>query len=141
MKTHFIDIFEELKSTRSSWKIKLIVGAVCKYDGDNRNVETEIFIQSVKETTIMLETDSDVFFYDTIKSFRKEHNDIDKQMEGSGFSFKFQSLSARYDKVNVPKGSSYIESPKWLRYKNSTINPKPIVDRCFQYAFALTQHH
>ena len=34
MKTRFIDINEELKTTRSSWKLKLIVAVVFKY-GDN----------------------------------------------------------------------------------------------------------
>lgn len=28
-----------------------------------------------------------------------------------------------------------------MNYKNATINPKNIDDRCFQYAFALAQHH
>ena len=31
--------------------------------------------------------------------------------------------------------------PNWLRYKNTTINLKNIDVSCFQYAFALTQHH
>ena len=63
-------------------------------------------------------------------------------MEGSRFSFKFVgSFSIRHDKVNEPKVSSYTESPRWLRYKDGTVNPKNIKKRCFQYAFALTQHH
>ena len=28
-----------------------------------------------------------------------------------------------------------------MRYKNATINPKNIDDRCFQHGFALAQHH
>ena len=39
------------------------------------------------------------------------------------------------------KKSSYIESPDWLNRKNAKINPKNIEDRCFQYAFTLSQHH
>ena len=35
----------------------------------------------------------------------------------------------------------YIKSPDWLGYENTTINPKYLNDRCFQYAFALTQHY
>ena len=45
------------------------------------------------------------------------------------------------DEVNEPKGSSYIESPKWLKYENATINPKNIDYSYFQYAFALKEHH
>ena len=88
----------------------------------------------------MLETDSDVFVDKVIKSFVKEYNDIDKQMEGSLFSFVC-SLSIRCEKVKEPKGSSYIESSKWLRYKNPTTNQKRKDDRCLQYAYALAQHH
>ena len=31
-KIHFIDIIEELRNTRSSWQMKLIVGGVFEYD-------------------------------------------------------------------------------------------------------------
>ena len=36
MKTRFVDINEELKSFRSSWKLKLIIGGVLKYDNNNK---------------------------------------------------------------------------------------------------------
>ena len=32
------------------------------------------------------------------------------------------------------KGKSYIDSPKWLKNKKATINPKNNDDNCFQYA-------
>ena len=51
------------------------------------------------------------------------------------------SLKIRCDKVNKPKGSSYIKSPDWLRNENVTINSKTFDDRSFQYAFAFKQHH
>ena len=57
-------------------------------------------------------------------------------MEGSRFSCKFVSnLSIKCEKENKKKKSD------WLRYKNSVINPKNLDNRCFQYAFALTQHY
>ena len=66
-----------------------------------------------------------VFREDGLKLFMKKYNDIDKKMEGSGFNFEFiGSLSIKCDKVNVPKVSSYIGSPKWLRYKKAKINKK-----------------
>lgn len=45
---YYIVIIKELKSTRSSWKMKLIVGVVFEYDNDDKKVETQ-----------MLKTDSD----------------------------------------------------------------------------------
>ena len=63
-------------------------------------------------------------------------------MDESRFSFKFVSkLDSRFEKVNVPKGSSFIKSTDWLRYKNARVNPQNTDDRCFQYAFALTQRY
>ena len=49
MKTYFIEKIEELKSTKPSWKMKLIVGVVLEYDRYNKEVETEIFIHSISE--------------------------------------------------------------------------------------------
>ena len=109
---------------------------------DDKKVETESFILNINKQTIMLETCSDVFVDDNIKSFMKKYRGIDKLMEGNGFSFNFfDSLSIRCYKLNQPKVSLYIESTKGLRCKNAAINPKNINDRYFQYAFELTQHH
>lgn len=49
MKTYFIEKIVELKSTKPSWKMKLIVGVVLEYDRYNKEVETEIFIHSINE--------------------------------------------------------------------------------------------
>ena len=39
--------------------------------------------------------------------------------------------------MSINRGGSYIDSPKWLKYKKSTINPKNNDDKCFQYAVTL----
>ena len=41
------------------------------------------------------------------------------------------------------KGRSYIDSPKWLKNKKATTNPKNDEDNCFQYALtvALNYHN
>ena len=71
-----------------------------------------------------------------------KNDEIDDQLEGSRFNIKIlSSLSSRCEKLNVPRGSSFIGSPNWSRYKNGKINPENIDDRCFQYTLALTQHY
>lgn len=72
---HFIDIVEELKSTRYSWKMKLTVGMFFEYDGKYKKVETERFIHSIQKT-IMRESDSNVFAGDIIKSIANKYNDV-----------------------------------------------------------------
>ena len=49
-------------------------------------------------------------------------------MRGSDFEF---------DEISLNRGGSYIDSPKWLKDKKSTINPKNKDDKCFQYAVTL----
>ena len=41
----------------------------------------------------------------------------------------------------MKRSSSYLKSPDCMRYKNATINPKHVDDRCFQYPFTLTWHY
>ena len=42
-----------------------------------------------------------------------------------------------FNKISISRGGSYIDSPKWLRNKKSTINPKNNDYKCFQYAVTL----
>ena len=55
-----------------------------------------------------------------------------------GSNFYFNSVDLLYyhlQKTSLSrKGSSYIDSPKWLKNKKATINPKNNDDKCFQYA-------
>ena len=42
-----------------------------------------------------------------------------------------------FNKISINRGGSYIDSPKWLKDKKSTINPKNNDHKCFQYAVTL----
>ena len=42
-----------------------------------------------------------------------------------------------FNKTSICRGGSYIDSPKWLQDKKSTVNPKNNDDKCFQYAVTL----
>ena len=41
------------------------------------------------------------------------------------------------NKLSLSRGESYIDSPKWLKNRNATINPKNEGDKCFQYALTV----
>ena len=59
-------------------------------------------------------------------------------MRGSDFVFDgVNFLYYDFNKISVNRGESYIDSPKWLRDKKSTINPKNNDHKCFQYAVTL----
>ena len=42
-----------------------------------------------------------------------------------------------FNKISTNRGGSYIDSPKWLKNKKSTINLKNNDYKCFQYAVTL----
>ena len=78
----------------------------------------------------------------SISLIKNKYGDLENEMEESRFNLKFVSkLKNMCKKVNECKGSTYIQTIIGLRYKNITINPKTVDDRCFYYALALTQHY
>ena len=42
-----------------------------------------------------------------------------------------------FNKISINRGGSYIDSPKWIKNKKSTINPEINDYKCFQYAVIL----
>ena len=61
-----------------------------------------------------------------------------------GSEFVYDSVDVLYynlNKVNLSRGGSYIDSPKWLKNKKATINKKKKDDKCFQYALAVALNY
>ena len=57
-----------------------------------------------------------------------------------GSEFAYDSVDALYynlNKASLSRGGSYIDSPKWLKNKKATINPKNKDGKRFQYALAV----
>ena len=73
------------------------------------------------------------------KSFlqRFEEN-LQEKMRGSDFEFDgIKFFYYNFNKTSIYRGGSYIDSPKWLKDKKLTINPKNNNHKCFQYAATL----
>ena len=63
-------------------------------------------------------------------------------MNGSYFIFKtVDLLYYELHKISLNRGGSYIDSPKWLKNKGATINPKNKDNECFKYALAIALNH
>ena len=59
-------------------------------------------------------------------------------MRKSDFEFDgVNFLCYDFKKISLNRGGSYIDSPKWLKDKKSTIDPKNNDHKCFQYAVTL----
>ena len=59
-------------------------------------------------------------------------------MQGSSFVFDYVNfLDLKFNKVDLIRGGTYIETPKWISNKKVTSNPKNDKDNdnnCFMYA-------
>ena len=62
---------------------------------------------------------------------------------GSGYVYdNVEVLGIHFHKMEVKRGSSYIESPEWIKNKKATINPQNTKDnRCFLYAITIALNH
>ena len=68
---------------------------------------------------------------------RFEEN-LQNKMRGSEFEFDgINFFYYNFNKTSIYRVGSYIDSPKWLKDKKSTINPKNNDYKCFQYAATL----
>ena len=73
---------------------------------------------------------------------QKYQESLQEKMKGSDFTFDgINYLYYDLNKITISKGGSYIDSPKWLKNKKSTINPKNNDYKCFQYAITLALNY
>ena len=88
---------------------------------------------------IMIGDDNDDIIEELFKSFLlKYEENLQNKMRGSDFEFDgVNFLYYDFNKISLNRGRSYIDSPKWLKDKKSTINPINKNDKCFQYAVTL----
>ena len=69
---------------------------------------------------------------------QRYQENLQEKMKGSDFAFDGVSyLYYNFNKISISRGGSYIDSPKWLKYKKSTVNQKNNDNKCFQYAVTL----
>ena len=83
--------------------------------------------------------DNDDIIEEFFRSFlQKYEENLQNKMRGSDFELDgVNLLYYDFNKISLNRGESYIVSPKWLKDKKSTINPKNNDHKCFQYAVTL----
>ena len=101
--------------------------------------ETRIMYTRSNNIEIMFGDDNDDIIEELFESLlRKYEENLQNKMRGSEFEFDgVNFLYYDFNKTSINRGGSYIDSPKWLKDKMSTINPKNNDDKCFQYAVTL----
>ena len=64
------------------------------------------------------------------------------RMDGREYHFeRVVLLKYKLHKISLRRGGSYIDSPKWIKNKHGTINPKNEDDKCIIYAITASLHH
>ena len=85
-------------------------------------------------------SDTDEIIKELFKSLLQRYQEnLQEKMKGSDFAFDgVNYLYYNFNKISISRGGSYIDSPKWLKDKKSTVNHKNNDNKCFQYAVTLT---
>ena len=101
--------------------------------------ETRIMYTRSDNIEIRFGDDNDDIIENLFESLLKRYEEnLQNKMRGSEFEFDgVNFLYYDFNKTTINRGRSYIDSPKWLKDKKSTINPKNNDDKYFQYAVTL----
>ena len=99
--------------------------------------------QKVINVEIRIGDDTNDVIKELFKSFLQRYQEsLQEKMRGSEFEFDgVNLLYYDFNKVSLNRGGSYIESPKWIKNKKPTINPKNNDDMCSQYAVTAELNH
>ena len=105
--------------------------------------ETRTMHAKSNNVEIMMGSEADEIIKEPFKSILQRYQEgLEESMRGS--EFIFDSVDALYydlNKISLSRGDSYIDFPKWLKNKKTTINPKNNDAKCFQYALAVALNH
>ena len=101
--------------------------------------ETRVMYTRSDNEEFMNGSDTDEIIKLLFESFlQKYEENLQEKMKGSDFEFDgVNFLYYDFNKTSIYRGGSYIDSPKWLKDKKSTINPRNNDHKCFQYAVTL----
>ena len=131
------ELINDYKS-KGEWKIQLtaqINFISLRPDSD----ETRVMHTKSDNQEFMNGSDTDEIIKELFKSLLQRYQkNLQEKMRGSDFAFDgVNFFYYDFNKASISRGGSYIDSPKWLKNKKSTINPKNNDYKCFQYAVTL----
>ena len=117
--------------TQGEWKIQIKIAINFLSSKDTGEMRTMHSKSDNIEIIIGNETDEiteELFEY----LLQKHQKGLEKSIKGSKLVFdSVDLLYYKFHKISLNRGGSYIDSPKWLKNKKSTINPKSNDNKCF----------
>ena len=134
IKPYLKDMIGDYKS-KGEWKIQLVMRVIFVSFIDKN--ETQVLHAKSDNVKIMNGTDTNEAINELIKSFTKRYQEgLETKMKGSSYIFeRVDLLEYHLHKISLNRGTSYIESPEWMKHKKVIINPQNTNDnKWFQYA-------
>ena len=123
---------------KGEWKVQLIaeISFISLKPGSD---ETRIMHTISDNEEFMNGINTDEITEELFESFLQKYGEnLQEKMKGSDFEIDgVNSLYYDFNKISINRGGSYIDSPQWLKYRKSTINPINNDYKCFQYAVTL----
>ena len=126
----------DYKTTLGEWKILLTMSINFISSKDDSDETRDMHTKS-DNIEMMIGSETGKIIEELFKSLlQKCQEGLVESVKGSEFIFdSVDLLYYHLQKTSVKRiGSSYINSPKWLKNKKATINPKNNDNNCFQYA-------
>ena len=124
---------------KGEWKVQIIaeISFISLKLGSD---ETCVMHTTSDNEEFMNGSDTDEIIKGIFESFlQKYEENLQEKMKGLDFEFDgVNFLYYDFNKVSINRRGSYTDSPKWLKDKNSTINPINKDYKCFQYVVTLT---
>ena len=124
---------------KGEWKIQLTaqINFISLRPGSD---ETRVMHTRSINQEFMNGSETDEIIKELFRSLLQRYQqNLEEKMKGSDFAFDgVNYLFYDLNRTTISKGGSYIDSPKWLKDKKSTINPKNNDYKCFQYAVTLS---
>ena len=121
--------------SKSEWKIQITMRIIFISFIDKN--ETQVMHTKSDNVEIMNGTDTSDAINKLINSFMKRYQEgLETKMKESSYIFEgIDLLEYHLHKISLNRGSSYIDSPIWIKNRRVTINPQNTEDnKCFQYA-------
>ena len=134
MRPYLKDVIDNHKA-RGEWKIQLIMRIIFVSFIDAN--ETRVMHTKSDNIEIMSGIETSDVINELIKSFFIRYQEgLETKLMGNSFTFeRVDLLEYHLHKISLNRGSSYINSPEWIKNKRVTINPKNTKNnKRFQYA-------
>ena len=122
------------------WKMQLAISI--RFISFRNPEQFRIRHSNSKNIDIVSGSDIDDAVNNLLLTLRENYSNDLTRMDGSEYHFeRVVLLRYKLHKISFRKGGSYIDSPRWIKNKHGTINPKNEVDKCIIYVIIALLNH